>query len=422
MYLREIAGKGIRQLAEAFGTPLYVYDGKKIIERLTELGEFGRVRFAMKALPNLAVLSLVRKQGALVDCVSEGELMRALKAGYLPSEIVYTCDIFSRSSLDFVQKHNIPVNAGSIDMIHQYGPQAQRREITLRINPGFGHGHSQKTNTGGPNSKHGIWHEHLGEALQAAKQYGLCVSGIHMHIGSGVDFEHLAQVCNAMRSVCLQVGPSVSMISAGGGLPIAYCPGDVEIDFKRYSALWQAVKADLETEFAHEVSLEIEPGRFIVAESGFLLAEIRAVKRMGENLFYLVDAGFNNLARPAMYGSYHQISICLADDARCDSSVRNASVRNASVNAAVGGPLCESGDIFTQKEGGYVHFRELPVAQVGDYLLLHNAGAYGSAMGSNYNSHPHCAEVLILNGGVHLVRRRQRLESLLEDEMIPGSG
>lgn len=415
MYLREIAGKGIRHLAKAFGTPLYVYDGRKIIERLTELGEFGSVRFAMKALPNLAVLSLVREQGALVDCVSEGELMRALKAGYMPSETVYTCDIFTRSSLDFVLRHNIPVNAGSIDMIHQYGPQAQRRELTLRINPGFGDGHSQKTNTGGPNSKHGIWHEHLDEALQAAKRYELCVSGVHMHIGSGVDFEHLAQVCNAMRRVCLQVGPSVSMISAGGGLPIAYRPGDVEIDFKRYSALWQAVKEDLEKEFAHEVSLEIEPGRFIVAESGFLLAEIRAVKRMGGNLFYLVDAGFNNLVRPVMYGSYHQISICPADDIR-----GNAQDRDVMVRAAVGGPLCESGDIFTQREGGYVEFRELPAAQVGDYLLLHNAGAYGSAMGSNYNSHPHCAEVLILNGREHLVRRRQSLETLLEDEMIPG--
>ncbi|RMF96518.1 MAG: diaminopimelate decarboxylase [Planctomycetota bacterium] len=409
----EIAGLPVIELAKEYGTPTYVYDAAVIRKRMAELRMFDVVRYAQKACSNLAVVDLLRREGAMVDAVSAGEIHRALAAGYEPTgdphPIVYTADIFDRDALALVVEKNIHVNCGSRDMIDQYGAVAPGRDITLRINPGFGHGHSRKTNTGGDLSKHGIWHEQLHDALVEAEHYGLGVTGLHMHIGSGTDLEHLAQVCRAMEKAALEAGRNVRTISAGGGLPTPYRDEDEPIDLDAYFKLWDETRKRLEDAFGHAVRLEIEPGRYLSAESGFLICEIRAVKTQGENLFYLVDAGFNNLARPILYGAYHPISVVPAD----------GDTRRPLVPAIVGGPLCESGDIFTQEEGGFVVTRPLPTAAPGDLLVIECAGAYGFVMSSNYNSKPTAAEVLIDDGTAHLVRRRQRYEDLFADEVIP---
>ncbi|HID76492.1 MAG TPA: diaminopimelate decarboxylase [Planctomycetaceae bacterium] len=409
----EIAGLAVVELARRFGTPLFVYDADRIVQRLRDLAAFDHVRYAAKACSNLAVLDLIRRHGGLVDAVSAWEIRRALAARYSPSgdppPMVYTADIFDAESLDLVIQQGIHVNCGSPDMIDQYGRRAPGRAITLRINPGFGHGHSRKTNTGGESSKHGIWHEQLDDCLARAARYGLAVTGLHMHIGSGTDLEHLAQVCGAMEKVALQVGGGVRYISAGGGLPIPYREGESYIDLAAYHRLWDATRKRLQAAFGHPVRLEIEPGRYVVGESGSLVTEIRAVKRQRDNLFYLVDAGFNNLARPILYGAYHPMSIAPAD----------GSGDRPAVDVIVGGPLCESGDIFTQEEGGFVVKRPLPQATVGDLLVIHCTGAYGFVMSSNYNSKPLAPEVLVHRGVAHLVRRRQRFEELIAGEQIP---
>ncbi len=437
----EIAGQPVVALAQEFGTPLYVYDAAKIVERINDLAAFDVVRFAQKACSSLAILDLVRLHGAVVDTVSAGEIRRALAAGFRagpgePPEIVYTADIFDQESLDLVVEHGIPVNCGSPDMIDQLGQRAsslQRagREITLRINPGFGHGHSQKTNTGGQQSKHGIWHEQLGDCLERAARYQLTITGLHMHIGSGTDLEHLGQVCAAMAKTASAVGPTVKSISAGGGLPTPYREEDEEVDVAGYYALWDATRRELAEQFGHPVSLEIEPGRYLVAESGSLIAEIRAVKQMGDNLFYLVDAGFNNLARPILYGAYHPMAICFADrgersEVGGQKSEREPARRSLPTgvgarlhDVVVGGPLCESGDIFTQESGGFVSTRQLPEAKVGDYLVIGCAGAYGAVMGSNYNTKPLAAEVLVEDGQARLIRARQTFEDMVRGEVIP---
>jgi diaminopimelate decarboxylase len=296
-------------------------------------------------------------------------------------------------------------------MIDQYGERCPGRGITLRINPGFGHGHSQKTNTGGQQSKHGIWHTQLADCVTRAAKYKCPIAGLHMHIGSGTDLEHLSQVCGAMEAAALSVGPSIHSISAGGGLPTPYREGDQRVDLAAYFELWNGVRDRLAKKFGHAVSLEIEPGRYLSAESGHLIAEIRAVKQMGDNLFYVLDAGFNNLARPILYGSYHPMSVAHK------AAAGGRTPRNQQV--IVGGPLCESGDIFTQEDGGYVRSRELPVAEVGDYMVIGVAGAYGAVMGSNYNSKPLAAEVLVENGKAHLVRERQTFADIIRGESIP---
>jgi diaminopimelate decarboxylase len=409
----EIAGVKVTELAKKFGTPTFAYDAAKIVERINDLRQFDLIRYAQKACSNIAILDLMRREGVVVDAVSAGEIRRALAAGFAthgePAPIVYTADIFDHEALALVVELGLHVNCGSPDMIDQLGKRSPGHNITLRINPGFGHGHSQKTNTGGEQSKHGIWHEQVGDCLTLADRNNIAVTGLHMHIGSGTDLEHLRQVCASTEKTALEIGRSLTTISCGGGLPVPYRDDQSYVDLATYYDLWNVVRKRLEDKFGHKISLEIEPGRYLVAESGYLVSEIRAIKKMGNNTFYLVDAGFNNLARPILYGSYHPMSIATASGTN-DST--------GEVDVVVGGPLCESGDIFTQEDGGFVCTRKLPQAKIGDFLILEVAGAYGFVMGSNYNSKPLAAEVMIKDKTAHSIRARQSFEDLIRGETI----
>lgn len=401
-------------LPERFGCPVWAYDGEIIAQRINQLRNFDVIRFAQKACSNIHILRLMREQGVKVDSVSLGEIERAIHAGFQPgqepAEIVFTADLLDQATLLRVTELNIPVNAGSIDMLDQLGQHAPGHPVWLRINPGFGHGHSQKTNTGGENSKHGIWHQDLPQAIEKVKKYGLTLVGVHMHIGSGVDYQHLEQVCDAMVQQVIALGQDISAISAGGGLSIPYQFGDDEIDTEHYYGLWNKAREQIAAHLGHPVSLEIEPGRFLVAESGVLVAQVRAVKDMGRRHYVLVDAGFNDLMRPAMYGSYHHISLLPADGRDLTSAPL--------IDTVVGGPLCESGDVFTQEAGGGLETRALPAAKIGDYLVFHDTGAYGASMSSNYNSRPLLPEVLFEQGQPRLIRRRQTIEELIALEQI----
>ena len=405
----------LRQLARTHGTPLWVYDAATIRQRIAELRAFDTIRFAQKANSNLHLLALMREQGVKVDAVSLGEIERALAAGFRPgthdgeAEIVFTADLVDRATLAKVVAEQIPVNAGSIDMLEQLGEASPGHRVWLRINPGFGHGHSNKTNTGGEHSKHGIWHADLARALQAITRHGLHLVGLHMHIGSGVDYHHLQQVCDAMVAMVARLDRPIEAISAGGGLSIPYRPGEPRIDTAHYFELWNGARQRIAAAQGRPLKLELEPGRYLVAESGVLLAEVRATKAMGSRFFALVDAGFNELMRPAMYGAHHGIELIAADD---DARPVRETV--------VAGPLCESGDVFTQGDGGTVLSRELPQARVGDLLVFHDAGAYGASMSSNYNSRPLTAEVLVDGERTRLIRRRQTIGELLALEQSAG--
>jgi diaminopimelate decarboxylase len=401
----------LRALTAEHGTPLWVYDASTVRKRIAQLRRFDRVRYAQKASSNIHLLRLMRDEGVVVDAVSLGEVERALAAGFSSrdgkSELVFTADLLTRDALERVVQQQIPVNTGSIDMLRQVAARAPGHRVWLRINPGFGHGHSRKTNTGGENSKHGIWHEHLPEALQVIRDGRLDLVGLHMHIGSGVDYDHLASVCDAMVELAMKLPEKIRAISAGGGLSIPYRAGDPSPDIEHYFELWDRARQRLVQHFGAPVELELEPGRFLVAESGLLLAEVCATKDMGKNHFVLVDAGFSDLMRPAMYGSHHDLTLLSAEGAAQSSEQRLT---------VVGGPLCESGDVFTQDDAGIVVPRLLPPAHVGDLLVFHDAGAYGSSMSSNYNSRPLAAEVLVDGAGDRLIRRRQTIQELLELE------
>ena len=232
-----------------------------------------------------------------------------------------------------------------------------------------------------------------------------------MHIGSGTDLEHLRQVCGAMGQAALEVGRRPRSISAGGGLPVPYRDGESYVDLAAYYSLWDDVRRTARRVVRASCRLEIEPGRYLVAESGYLVSEIRAVKRTGNNTFYLLDAGFNNLARPILYGSYHPMSIVPASGqvrkpARAGRRRRRAAVR----------------------VGRYLHARGRRLRlhavsarrEVGDFLVLEVAGAYGFVMGSNYNSKPLAPEIRHFGWfPTYLVRTRQTFEDLIRGESIP---
>ena len=205
----DLNAENLLRLPAEFGCPVWVYDAHIIRRQIAALQQFDVVRFAQKACSNIHILRLMRAQGVKVDSVSLGEIERALAAGYdpqtCPDDIVFTADVIDAATLARVSELHIPVNAGSVDMLTQLGQVSPGHRIWLRVNPGFGHGHSQKTNTGGENSKHGIWHSDLPAALAVMQKYRLKLVGIHMHIGSGVDYGHLEQVCGAMVRRCWNV-------------------------------------------------------------------------------------------------------------------------------------------------------------------------------------------------------------------------
>ncbi|MEG4695884.1 diaminopimelate decarboxylase [Enterobacter cloacae] len=410
----DLNADNLLRLPTEFGCPVWVYDAQIVREKIAALHQFDVVRFAQKACSNIHILRLMREQGVKVDSVSLGEIERALAAGYDPKTdpdaIVFTADLIDDATLARVHELQIPVNAGSVDMLEQLGQVSPGHRVWLRVNPGFGHGHSQKTNTGGENSKHGIWYADMPAALEVLQRYNLKLVGVHMHIGSGVDYGHLEQVCGAMVRQVIDFGQDLEAISAGGGLSIPYREGEEAIDTDHYYGLWSAARDKVAAHVGHPVKLEIEPGRFLVAESGVLVAQVRSVKEMGSRHFVLIDAGFNDLMRPSMYGSYHHISALAADGRDLTDAPR--------IDTVVAGPLCESGDVFTQQEGGKVETRALPEVKPGDYLVLHDTGAYGASMSSNYNSRPLLPEVLFDNGKARLIRRRQTIQELLALELV----
>ncbi|KAG5681308.1 hypothetical protein PVAND_010757 [Polypedilum vanderplanki] len=399
------------ELAEIYNSPFWAYDGDIIKTKVDQLKNFDVIRYAQKACSNINILRLMKSLGTKIDSVSPGEIERALNAGFqagtAENEIVFTADVIDNETCKRALELKIPINCGSIDMLKVLGTKkAEGHPVWIRINPGFGQGHSQKTNTGGENSKHGIWYEDLPEALAVIKQNKLKLIGFHMHIGSGLFSKNFDRTCDAMAELVIKCDVDIEAISAGGGIPIAYKENENDVDINNYYELWNAARKKIEEHFGHSITLEIEPGRFLVAESGILVTKVLAIKQMGGKKYALINSGFNDLMRPAMYGSYHHITVLDDTEDRVMEEI------------VIAGHLCESGDMFTQGEGGIVQLRLLPKLHVGDYLIFHDVGAYGASMSSNYNSWPLLPEILFIDGETKLIRRKQTIHDLMHLEQI----
>ncbi|MGP0630716.1 diaminopimelate decarboxylase [Nitrospina sp. 32_T5] len=403
----------VRDIARQYGTPVYVYSLKTLRAAIAEIKTLAPVvRYAMKAESNRVILQEMKKQGIHIDAVSVLEVQRALRAGFDASEVCFTSDVFFHASdAEYCIENNVYTNCGTLGMLREYGQTLKRlgkgsNKVSIRINPGEGAGHSKKTNTGGPYSKHGIWHQSLDEARAIAKEYGLIINGVHIHIGSGGDMEHLKRLTGKLVEFARQFD-DVEVINFGGGLPYQYREGQPEADVSAYKPILEERLAILEKHFGRKIRCEIEPGRRFVAGCGYLLGEVRALNHTldenGRRLDYVLgNIGFCHLLRPMAYGSYHAIQF-VGDNLGPEQDV------------IVAGPVCESGDVLTQENEEPVT-RKLPLPNPGDIMVVGGAGAYGFVMSSNYNTQPLLPEVMVDGGKCILARRRQTLDDILKEE------
>jgi diaminopimelate decarboxylase len=409
----KIENVDVRDIARKFGTPVYVYSLQTLRKSIAEIKQLSPVtRFAMKACSNVRVLQEMRNQGIKIDAVSVFEVKRALRAGFKAEDICFTSDVFFNSDdVRFCLENDIFVNCGTLGMVAEYGQAWQdlkmgSNRISIRINPGEGHGHSKKTNTGGPYSKHGIWHENLDEVKSIAGTYGLVISGIHMHIGSGGDMEHLKRITGKLVEFAEEFD-DLQTINFGGGLPYQYNPELPQEDISGYKEILAERMKILNDFFGREIVCEIEPGRRFVAGCGYLLGEVRSLnhtfdedrKRLD---YVLTNIGFCHLIRPMAYGSFHPMWF-VGDNLGPEQDV------------IVAGPVCESGDVLTQENEEPVA-RRLPMPRVGDLIVVGGAGGYGFVMSSNYNTQPLLPEVMVDGDKFTLTRRRQTLDDILQEE------
>lgn len=411
----------LERLARAVGTPFFAYDAAALRERIAAVrrlaGDSGiTVRYAMKACSVRRVLEEIRSAGLWIDAVSGNEVLRARRAGFPggfePPVILYTADVFRDGALEVLLRERVLLNAGSPGMVEEAAARGYRGPAGLRVNPGFGHGHVRECDTGGPSSKHGIWFEDVPEVARRAGALGLRVTLLHAHVGSGPEPEQLYANLRRLGEVFAElVGhfPDLAAVNLGGGLPHPYRPGAAGLDLARFGAILAEVRARLCAAAGRPVRVEIEPGRYLVAPAGWLVTRVTDVKRTRGNqeepghTFVMVDAGFVDLVRPAMYGAYHHITV-LGAQGRPEEPV------------VVAGPLCESGDVFTRDAAEVVDPRVLPLPRRGDLLVLHDAGAYGAVMASNYNSIGRAPQIWVDGDEAYVIARRETVEDLTRTE------
>ena len=409
----KIEGVDVRKISEEFGTPVYAYSMTALRQSIEEIRQLSPVtRYAMKACSNVRILKEMLAHGIKIDAVSVYEVKRAIKAGFRPEDICFTSDVFSNADdVRFCLEQNIFTNCGTLGMLEEYGCAFKSigrgsPKVSIRINPGEGAGHSKKTNTGGPYSKHGIWYENLSEARDIAKTYNLIISGVHIHIGSGGDMGHLKRITGKLVDFAKEF-KDLEVVNFGGGLPYQYDPDLPQEDISRYKSILTERMEVLEKHFDRKIICEIEPGRRFVAGCGYLIGEVRALNHTfeedGTRLNYVLgNIGFCHLLRPMAYGSFHPIWI-VGDDLGPEQDI------------IVAGPVCESGDVLTQENEEPVP-RRLPRPKAGDLIVVGGAGAYGFSMSSNYNTQPLLPEVAVEADRCELTRRRQTLDDMLREE------
>jgi diaminopimelate decarboxylase len=422
--LMQLDAYPLEAIAARVGTPFYLYDAsilRAALQRLRAMADGPSlvVRYAMKANSSRKVLEIIREAGLWIDAVSGNEVLRAVRAGFAaganPPVIMLTSDVYRDNALDVIRQHGVMPNIGSPGQIRQLIDAGYRGPITMRANPGFGHGHVQSCDTGGPSSKHGIWYEDpiLSEARKLAVSAGLKIVGLHAHIGTGPsprDFDQNMRKLVDFFATLLPHFPDVEAVNFGGGIPHPYRPGKEPYNLDWLKPVLQLAVTRFAEVRGRPVRVEIEPGRYPVAGMGLLVSRVHDVKDTRSNekgpghRFIMVDAGFCDLVRPAMYGAYHHISILGKGAGRPPEPM------------VVAGPLCESGDVFTRDEHELLDPRPLPCPDPGDLLVLHDAGAYGAAMSSNYVSQARVPHVLWEGGKATLISRRETVEDLVRTE------
>jgi diaminopimelate decarboxylase len=398
-----IQGLEFTTLAERFGTPLYVYDASKIASQIQRLrNAFSktnvRIKYAAKALTNVSILKLVRKNGADIEVVSLQEAALALKAGFQPKEITFTPSGVDFSEIQEAVASGFLINLDNLSSLRKFGAAyGNSYPCGIRLNPGILAGGNYKISTGHSNSKFGISIQQLHEILDVVRQHNIHISGLHIHTGSDIlDASVFLQMAEILFEAAKDF-PNLRFLDFGSGFKVAYKDGDKVTDIEDLGSRLSQVFNDFCVRYGKPLELWVEPGKFIVSESGYLLVKVNVVKETPTLTFVGVNSGLNHLIRPMMYDAYHHI-------------VNVSNPQGATRNYTIVGYICET-DTFGSD-------RELTEVRENDILVMKNAGAYAFSMSSNYNSRLKPAEVLIVDGEARLIREREEVDDLLRHQIL----
>jgi len=411
-----------------FGTPCYVYDRASLEaaarRALAFPNAFGlTVRYALKANSSRAILALFRDLGLHADASSDPEVERALRAGFAPGRIMLTSQVPSRRLEEFVPA-GVLYNACSLHQLDRFGRTFPGRDVTIRVNPGLGSGSTSRVNTGGPASSFGIWHERLDEAAAIAARHSVAIRGLHTHIGSGSDPEVWTRIAGLVLESAARL-PDVGAVSLGGGFKVARMPDEKEADLDAIGGSVRDAFLAFERRTGRALHLEIEPGAYLAANAGAIVASCVDVVETGTGgyLFAKLDTGMAEILRPSLYGAQHPIEVVGDAGGRAvgvGGQGARSSVARARAPVVFVGPTCETGDVLTPTPGDpeALSPRDVPRPEIGDLVVIGGAGAYCASMAAaNYNSLPAAPEVLRDGEGVfRLVRRRQTLDQVLANE------
>ncbi len=407
----------LAKLEALAGTPCFVYD-EAAIRRQTETmkqfpAPFGLFpRYAMKACPTRAILSIIAEQGIGIDASSGFEVDRALRAGIEPEAISLSTQELPADFGQWIRK-GVKLNACSLSQLRRYGQEFPNTKVGIRFNPGLGSGGTAKTNVGGPSSSFGIWHEQKEEVAAILAEFNLTAERIHTHIGSGSDPSVWQRTAHLSLALVREFD-TVESLNLGGGYKVARMPDEVSTDLLKIGEPVAAALTAFAEETGRKIRLEIEPGTFVVANAGYLVSQVQDIVNTGPggHQFIKLNSGMTELLRPSLYAAQHPISIIPRD---ADGSDRPKE------QYVIVGHCCESGDLVTPapEDGETLASREFPRVEIGDWCIIGGAGAYCSAMSTkNYNSFPETAETLLNpNGDLSLIRRRQTLDQLLSNEI-----
>eukprot|EP01039_Chlorochromonas_danica_P006422 gene6422-7081_t len=401
-----------KTIKELFGTPVYVYDENTLIAQaqkaLSFPNEFGlTVRYAMKASPNSAIIKLFNKMGIHFDASSGYEVRRAIMAGVSPGHISLSSQELPADFKELIEL-GIRFNACSLKQLEAFGQLFPNSKCGVRFNPGKGSGGTGKTNVGGPSSSFGIWYELKEKVKEVAHKYNIRIERIHTHIGSGSD-PQVWQTVSLLSLGLVRDFPEAVTLNLGGGYKVGRMSYEKSTDLQNVGAPVREALRSFAEETGRKIKLEIEPGTFLVANSGALLSTVQDVAMTGAegHNFLKLDSGMTEVLRPSLYGAQHPIVVLK----EVEETARYVVV----------GHCCESGDLFSCKPGEPESLDErlLKRAEIGDLVTIEGAGAYCAGMSTkNYNSFPEAAEVLIdQSGKPHLIRKRQTLEQIVQNEL-----
>jgi diaminopimelate decarboxylase len=415
----DIGGCDAVELAEEYGTPIYVIDEerirdnyKRVYNAFTKYYADFKILYACKANTNLSVMRILEEVGSCIDAVSPGEVYTSLKTGFSPERILFTGNNVTNDELKYVDGTSVRINIDSISQLKRLSKivNPEGYKVSFRVNPMVGAGHHEHCITGGEMSKFGIKESEAVEVYQMAKDMGFNPVGMHTHIGSGIlDPEPFKLATNVLMDIAGKVAQGADIdfefLDLGGGLGIPYTPEEGLLDIDPFAeeitTIFKSKLAEYGMDGVKKPSMYIEPGRYLVGDASVILTRVNTIKESYRK-FIGVDCGFNTLLRPAMYDSYHHIVVANKTNTEGEKLEK----------IDVAGNVCESGDLFARD-------RPLPKIEEGDLLAIMNAGAYSFSMASQYNSRPRPAEILTKNGESEIIREKETYEDLYNNQVVP---